>query len=130
MYLSLAPPLRLVSNCQQLVDPPHPLCQCLSAFAKPPSTFYLLKVHDKRFHTTQGSNSIYKCDSCNITFVDKLKLSAHILKERTKCKVCAKVFQNSKSLETHIEAVNKKPKLKPSLEREPSLKNYKDKKNN
>ena len=89
-----------------------------------------LKVHDKRFHTKQGSESEYKCDNCNFTCIEKVKLSAHILKEHEKCKVCTKVFQNSKSLDTHIEAVHKKPKLKHTLEREPSLKNYKNKKHN
>ena len=50
-----------------------------------------------------------------------MKLSAHILKEHKKCKVCAKVFQNSKSLGTHTEAVHIKPKLKHSLEREQTI---------
>ena len=76
-----------------------------------------LKVHDKRFHTKQGSDSTYKCDNCNSTFIDKVKLSDHILKEHEKCNVCAKVFQNRESFDTHIEAVHKKPKLKHSLEK-------------
>ena len=89
-----------------------------------------LKVHDKRFHTKPGSESTYNCDNCNFTCIEKGKLADHIPEKHEKCKVCTKVFQNRKSLDTHIEAVHKKPILKHSLEREPSLKNYKNKKNN
>ena len=78
----------------------------------------------------QGSESEYKCDNCNFTCIEKVKLSAHILKEHEKCKVCTTVFQNSKSMDAHIEGVHKKPKLKHTLERDPSLKKYNNKKNN
>ena len=52
-----------------------------------------------------------------------MKLSVHILKEHEKCKVCAKAFQNSKSLDTLIEAVHKRSKLKHSLEKKLGLTN-------
>ena len=82
-----------------------------------------LKVHDKRFHTKPGSESTYNCDNCNFTCIEKGKLAYHIPEKHEKCKVCTKVFHNRKSLDTHIEAVHKKPILKHSIEREHSLKN-------
>ena len=41
-----------------------------------------LKEHDNRFHTKQGSDSTYKCGNCNFSCIEKVKPSAHILKEQ------------------------------------------------
>ena len=58
-----------------------------------------------------------------------MPLSVHILEMHEKCKIGTKVFSNKKSLDTHLEAVHKNPKLKHSIEREHSIKKYKNKKN-
>ena len=48
--------------------------------------------------------------------------------QQEKCTLCARTFENSKTLKTHITAVHNRDITKPSLERDPSLTNHKQKK--
>ena len=99
---------------------------CESAF----KTLANLKRHDQRFHLKLGSNSEFKCDFCNDIFADKNKLTDHALNFHKKCPLCAKRFSTMESFETHDIAVHKKRKTKHKIERDPSMKNHKNKRHN
>ena len=86
--------------------------------------------HDQRFHLRQGTDNEFKCDFCNETFADKIMLCDHIPNIHKKCTLCAKMFPTTDSLETHVLAVHKKRKSKHTIERDPSMKNHKNKRNN
>ena len=86
--------------------------------------------HDQRFHLRQGTVNEFKCDFCNETFADKIMLCDHIPNIHKKCTLCAKMFPTTDSLETHVLAVHKKRKSKHTIERDPSMKNHKNKRNN
>ena len=62
-----------------------------------------------------------KCDS---TFARKSEGPIHINENHKKCSICEQIFTNTKVLQTHMKAVNKKEISKHTIEREPSLKNH------
>ena len=99
---------------------------CESTF----KTLANLKRHDQRFHLKLGTNSEFKCDFCNDIFADKNKLTDHALNFHKKCPLCAKRFSTTESLESHDIAVHKKRKTKHKIERDPSMKNHKNKRHN
>ena len=85
---------------------------------------------------TKGTNSINgpdrQCEICN----NKLKTSSNLKNHEAKfhnqqqrCTFCSKNFESNKTLESHITAVHKIGITKHTLEREPSLANHKQKKN-
>ena len=86
--------------------------------------------HDQRFHLRQGTVNEFKCDFCNETFADKIMLCDHITNLHKKCTLCAKRFPTTDSLETHVLAVHKKSKSNHKIERDPSMKNHKNKRQN
>ena len=67
-----------------------------------------LTWHDQRFHLKQGTVNEFNCDFCNETYADKIMLCDHITNIHKKCTLCAKMFPNTDSLETHVLAVHKK----------------------
>ena len=87
-----------------------------------------LKTHDKRYHMKQGTENVYSCKYCTQTYLDKVKLVAHITTHHNKCNLCENIFPSEKYLETHMKAVHKRGISKHSLAREPSFKNHKNKK--
>ena len=89
-----------------------------------------LKRHDQRFHLKLGTDSEFKCDFCHDIFADKTKLSDHTIKIHKKWTICAKLFSTTESLETHAIAVHKKGKTKHTIERDPKMKNHKNKRHN
>ena len=50
-----------------------------------------------------------------------------VMESHKKCTICDKVCPTKSSFESHMKAFHWKPSSKHSLEREPSLKNYKNK---
>ena len=83
--------------------------------------------HDKKFHMTQGTVNKYKCDNCSETFKSTTQIFGNIKNYHQKCTICARIFPEAKSLETHVKAVHKNAIYKHTLERDPSLKNHKNK---
>ena len=75
-----------------------------------------------------GSDNEYCCQYCSKTFSDKGSLIQHIANQHKKCGVCSHIFPSEKVLEAHAKAVHKKVQFKHTIEREPSLKNHKNKK--
>ena len=70
-----------------------------------------LNRHDQRFYLRQGTDNEFKCDICNETFADKIRLSDQITNLHKKGPLFAKRFPTTDSLETHVLAVhNKKPR--------------------
>ena len=61
-------------------------------------------------------------------FKNKPEVTAHIVEHHLKCKTCARIVPNIKSLKVHITAIYLKGSLKHTIEREPSIKNHKVKK--
>ena len=76
---------------------------------------------------TQGTVKKYKCDYCSETFKSTTQIFEHIKDDHQKCTICARIFPEAKSLETHVKAVHKNAVYKHTLERDPSLKNHKNK---
>ena len=76
----------------------------------------------------------YKCDHCNALFKIKLQLCDHLVQKHIKCTSCSTIFSSKSSLEKHMTIIHKKVSLlvssKHRLERDPSLKNHKNKKVN
>ena len=89
-----------------------------------------MKRHDQRFHLKQGTDNAFKCDFCNEIFAEKRKLNDHIGNIHKKCSLCERIFTTNKSLESHETAVHKKRQSKHKIERDPSMKNHKNKRNN
>ena len=89
-----------------------------------------LKRHDQRFHIKQGTDTTFKCDFCNEIFEDKRRLCDHIKTTHKKCSFCAKISPTAESLEIHQNAVHRKGKSKHKIERDPSMKNHKNKRHN
>ena len=87
--------------------------------------------HDRNVHLTlgPGDNVIYKCDYCKSLQLTREQLFNHITNNHKRCTICAKVFSTSKSFEKHDKPNHHKATAKHTLEREPSLKNYKKTKN-
>ena len=77
-----------------------------------------------------GRDRSYKCDYCSEINFKKPELYNHIISTHKKCTVCAKVCPTQNSFENHMKAIHNKSSSKHTLEREPSLKNYKNKKYN
>ena len=75
----------------------------------------------------QGTETNFKCDFCNDIFTTKINLCDHIINIHKKCTPCAKIFPNLESLESHEIAIHKKGKSKHKIERDPSMKNHKNK---
>ena len=80
-----------------------------------------LKTHDKRCQMKKGSDNEYCCQYCSKTFLYKGSLIQHITNQRKKYGVCSYIVPSAK-------AVHKKVQFKHTIEREPSLKNHKNKK--
>ena len=88
------------------------------------------KNHDKKLHMTPGpgKDRSYKCNYCSTNNLKRQELYNHILESHKKCTICDKVCPTQSSFESHMKAIHLKPSSKHTLEREPSLKNYKNKK--
>ena len=90
--------------------------------------------HDKKFHMNKEIIPQYKCDHCNAVFEIKFHLCDHLEQKHIKCTSCSKIFSSKPSLETHMKIFHKQVSLvvssKHTLERDPSLKNHKNKKVN
>ena len=86
--------------------------------------------HDKKLHMTPGpgKDRSYKCNYCSTNNLKRQELYNHILESHKKCTICDKVCPTQSSFESHMKAIHLKPSSKHTLEREPSLKNYKNKK--
>ena len=69
---------------------------------------------------------MFKCDNCQKEFLSKTPLSEHVKEDHKKCTLCANIFPNEKSLETHEIAEHKKSKSKHILKKNPSLRNHKN----
>ena len=81
---------------------------------------------------TPGSrkDKSFKCDYCSKTNLTRQPLYNHILNKHKKCTMCAKVCPTQNSFENHMKVIHHTSSSKHTLEREPSLKNYKNKKFN
>ena len=90
------------------------------------------KNHDRKVHVTLGPGDTvsYKCDYCKSLQLTREQLFNHIPNNHKRCTICAKVFSTSKSFEKHDKPNHHKATAKHTLEREPSLKNSKNKKCN
>ena len=60
----------------------------------------------------------------------KRKLNDHMENIHKKCSLWERIFTTNKSLESHETAVHKKRQSKHKIERDPSMKNHKNKRNN
>ena len=69
-------------------------------------------------------------DFCNEKIADNRRLCDHIKNTHKKGSLCAKTFPTAESLETHKIAVHRKGKSKHKIERDPSMKNHKNKRHN
>ena len=86
--------------------------------------------HDKKLDMTPGSgkDKSFKCDYCSETNLTRQALYNHILNKHKKCTMCAKVCPTQNSFENHMKVIHRTSSSKHTLEREPSLNNYKKKK--
>ena len=97
----------------------------------------ILAVHDnnKSSLTKQKHEVENSCEFCPNKFKSLNNLQNHVAKfhgnnKQFKCTLCAMSFSNKKILDTHIISVHQKENSKHTIEREPSLSNHKQKKNN
>ena len=74
-----------------------------------------------------GRDQSYKFDYCIEINFKKPEQYNHNKSTHKKCTVCAKVCPTQNSFENHMKAIHNKSSLKHTLEREPSLKTYKNK---
>ena len=87
-----------------------------------------LKTYDLWYHMKKGLKNGYFCEYCTKSFLAKVNLLGHITNEHKKCDVCKNIFPSDKVLESHKRSVHKKVQFKHTIEREPSLRNHKNKK--
>ena len=85
---------------------------------------------DKKPHRTPGpeKDRSFKCDNCSETYINMQELYNHILNKHKKCTMCEKICPTQNSFENHMKVIHHTSSSKHTLEREPSLKNYKNKK--
>ena len=77
-----------------------------------------------------GRDRSYKCDYCSEVNFNRSELINHILKNHKKCTICAKICPTQNLFENHMKSIHHKASPKHTLEREPSLENYKNKRYN
>ena len=89
-----------------------------------------MKRHYQIFHSKQGTYNAFKCDFCDEIFAEKRKLNDQIQTIHKKCSLCERIFTTNKSLESREIAIHKKRQSKHRIERDPDMKNHKNKRNN
>ena len=98
----------------------------------PPICFWLC-IDTDRMHAhlkLSGKDKSFKCDYCSETNLTRQALYNHILNKHKKCTMCEKICPTQNSFENHMKVIHHTSSSKHTLEREPSLKNYKNKKFN